>query len=80
MPRISELKPNYMAADIGLLITGQLKRKRVSVTEMSKKLGITRQALSYKLDHGSFSYKDLIILFHELELTDEEILRYIKYK
>lgn len=80
MPRISELKPNYMAADIGLLITGQLKRKRVSVTEMSKKLGITRQALSYKLDHGSFSYKDLIILFHELELTDEEILRYITYK
>ena len=79
MPRISELKPNYMAADIGLLITGQLKRKRVSVTEMSKKLGITRQALSYKLDHGSFSYKDLIILFHELELTDEEILRYITY-
>ena len=80
MPRIAELKPNYMAADIGLLITGQLKRKRVSVTEMSKKLGITRQALSYKLDHGSFSYKDLIILFHELELTDEEILRYITYK
>ena len=80
MPRITELKPNYMAADIGLLITGQLKRKRVSVTEMSKKLGITRQALSYKLDHGSFSYKDLIILFHELELTDEEILRYITYK
>ena len=80
MPRIAELKPNYMAADIGLIITGLMKRKRISVKEMGSKLGITRQAMSYKLDHGSFSYKDLIILFHELELTDEEILRYVKYK
>lgn len=80
MPRITELKPNYMATDIGLIITGLMKRKRISVTEMASKLDITRQAMSYKLNHSSFSYKDLIILFHELELTDEEILRYVKYK
>lgn len=79
MPRIAELKPNYMAADIGIIIAGLMKRKRVTPQEMSSKLGITRQALCYKLDKGSFSYKDIVIIFHELELTDEEILRYVSY-
>ena len=79
MPRISELKPNYMAADIGIIIAGLMKRKRVTPQEMASKLKITRQAMCYKLDNSSFSYKDIIIIFHELELTDEEILRYVSY-
>ena len=48
--------------------------------EMGSRLGISRQAMNQKLKASSFSYRDVIILFHELELTDEEILRYITYK
>ena len=79
MPRIAELKPNYMASDIGLIITGLMKRKHITPKEMGSRLGISRQAMCYKLNSNSFSYRDVIILFHELELTDEEILRYVRY-
>ena len=80
MPRIAELKPNYMAKDIGIIVSGLMRKKRITPKEMGSRLGISRQAMCYKLDNGSFSYKDIIVIFHELELTDEEILRYVSYK
>ena len=80
MPRIAELKPNYMAKDIGLIIAGLMKRKKITPREMGSRLGISRQAMNYKIEHNSFEYKDIIVIFHELELTDEEILRYVSYK
>lgn len=80
MPRISELKPNYMAKDIGIIVSGLMRKKRITPKEMGSRLGISRQAMCYKLDNSSFSYKDIIVIFHELELTDEEILRYVSYK
>ena len=80
MPRRAELKPNYMAKDIGLIIAGLMKRKKITPKEMGSRLGISRQAMNYKIEHNSFEYKDIIVIFHELELTDEEILRYVSYK
>lgn len=80
MPRISELKPNYMANDIGMIIAGYMKKKRISPKQLGSALGISRQAINYKLDNNSFTYKDIIIIFHELELSSEEILRYVQYK
>ena len=79
MPRITELKPNYMANDIGMVIAGYMKRKRISPRKMGEALGISRQGMEYKLDNNAFSYKDIIIVFHELELTEEQILRHTKY-
>ena len=80
MPRIAELKPNYMASDIGVIISGLMKKKKISPKEMGLELGITRQAMNYKIQTNSFSYKDIIVIFHVLELTPEEILRYVQYK
>lgn len=80
MPRIRELKPNYMANDIGMVVAGLMKRKRITPKEMGSRLGISRQAFNYKIDNNSFTYRDIIIIFHELELSDNEILKYIQYK
>ena len=80
MPRIKELKSEYMAKDIGLVISGLMKRKRITPKEMGSHLNISRQAMNYKLDHSSFTYKDIIIIFHVLELSEDEILRYIRYE
>ena len=80
MPRIAELKPNYMANDIGLIIAGYMKKKRISPKQLGEVLGISRQAINYKLDNNSFTYKDIIIIFHELELSSEDILRLVQYK
>ena len=79
MPRITELKPNYMASDIGVIISGLMKKKKISPKQMALELGITRQAINYKIQANAFTYKDIIIIFHVLELTPEEILRYVSY-
>lgn len=79
MPRITELKPNYMEKDIGLIVSGLMKKKKISPKEMGSYLGISRQAMNYKIDKCSFTYKDIIIIFHVLELSKEEILRYVQY-
>ena len=78
MPRISALKPQYMAMDIGSNIVALMFRRNVSQTKLASELGITQGGLHYKLMNNSFSYKDLIIIFHELELSDEEIVRLMK--
>ena len=80
MPRIAELKPEYMAKDIGIVISGLMKRKKITPKQMGEYLGISRQAMNYKIDNNSFSYKDIIIIFHELELSSEDILRYVEYR
>ena len=80
MPRIKELKAEYMASDIGLIIAGLMKKKRITPKDMGSRLGITRQAMNYKLENSSFTYKDIIIIFHELELSEDEILRYVRYE
>ena len=80
MPRIAELKPNYMADDIGLIIAGYMKKKRISPKQLGSVLGISRQAMNYKIDHNAFSYRDIVVIFHELELSSEDILRLVQYK
>ena len=78
MPRVKELKPVYMANDIGSNIVGLMFRKKVSQTKLASELGITQGGLHYKLMNNSFTYKDLLIIFRQLELTDDEIVRLMK--
>lgn len=78
MPRIKELKPTYMANDIGANIAGMMFRAKFSQTRMAKALGITQGGLNYKLRNNALTYKDLIIIFHELELSDADIVRMMK--
>lgn len=78
MPRVAELKPQYMAKDIGSNIVGLMFRKKVSQTKLASELGITQGGLHYKLMNNAFTYKDLIIIFHQLDLSDDEIVRLMK--
>lgn len=78
MPRIKELKPLYMEKDIGANIAGLMFRCKFSQTKMARALGLTQGGFNYKLRNNAFTYKDLIIIFHELNLDDEEIVRLMK--
>lgn len=78
MPRINELKHYYRQQDIGSALIGYMARANKRQKDMGDVLGISQQAYGYKLMNGSFTYVDLLRIFHELELTDEEILRLMK--
>lgn len=78
MPRIKELRPQYMANDIGSRVVGLMFKSKISQTALARELGITQGGLHYKLSNGAFTYKDLIIIFKEVGATDEEILELMK--
>lgn len=78
MPRIRELKTNYMLTDIGSTLDTFRREKKMKQVELAEKIGITQQNLSNKFAHNSFKYEDLIKIFHALELTDEQIVRLMK--
>lgn len=74
MPRIKALQPEYMNKDFPSYITGYMHRAHLTQEMISDKLGYTRQTFSYKLKHCAFGYKELIIIFDALQLSDDEIL------
>ncbi len=78
MPRIKELKTNYMLTDIGSTLDTFRRQKNMKQVELADKVGISQQNLSNKFTHNSFKYEDLIKIFHALELTDDQIVRLMK--
>lgn len=78
MPRVEALKPQYMMNDIGSNIVALMHKHKVKKCELADELGISPSGMTYKLDNNAFTYKDLIIIFRQLELTDEEIVRLMK--
>lgn len=78
MPRIREFRDRYMVNDIGAWVAGKLMRLKISQKTAAGELGITQQALSFKIHNNSFTYEDMIKLFKVLESDDEEILKVMK--
>ena len=78
MPRIRELKTNYMLTDIGSTLDTFRKVKHLKQKDLAEMCGISQQNLSNKFTHNSFKYEDLIKIFHALELTDDQIVRLMK--
>lgn len=78
MPRIKELKPQYMENDLGGRIVGLMYRQGIKQEEIARELNISQPAMSYKLRNNSFSYKDLVQIFSILDLPDSEIIGLMK--
>ena len=78
MPRVRELRPKYMSAQIGREIDSKRVFQRMTQEELAERIGTTQQNLSYKIRNNKFNYEDLIRIFAALELTNEEIIRWMK--
>ena len=78
MPRVAGLNHKYRIRDITAYIRGQMLVQGITETEMAEELGITQQALSYKLTNHSYKIDDILLIFRRLETPDEEKLRLMK--
>lgn len=74
MPRVKALQHEYKDKDLGSYLRAWMYRSHMTQEDVANELGISRQAYNYKLRHSTFTYKDLLIIFRALELTDDEIL------
>lgn len=74
MPRIKELKKNY----IGKTIKKWLIDVDMNQQDLAKAVDMSPQLLGYKIRNNAFDYGDLLDIFAALGLPDEEILKAMK--
>ena len=74
MPRVYLTKQDELNSRLVALIYGTMKVKHVSQARIAKRLGISQPAFSKKLRKGQFTYWELVNVFDELGLDDEQIL------
>lgn len=57
-------------------LTKRIKLSDVSIADIAEELGLTRQALYYKLNHkAEWTYRQAIILQRLLNLNNQEMLQ-----
>ena len=78
MPRVYITKQQQMNNRLVALIYGTMKVLHKTQTQMANVLGISQQAFAKKLKNKQFTYSDLVTIFEELELSDEEIIGVMK--
>lgn len=80
MPRVYLTKQDQFNRKLVSLIYGTMKVKGITQTMMADKLMISQQAFSKKLKTVQFTYPELVTIFNELELPDEDILTVMKMR
>lgn len=46
--------------------------------QIAKKIGVSHQAVSQKMNGGTISLRDALIIFREMNASDEEILKLMR--
>ena len=70
MPKVALTQSDKKALKIGAYIRGCMESDGISQEEMADELGITQPGMGYKLRTNTFTYKDLVIIFDKLGLSD----------
>lgn len=78
MPRIKAKKKEYMMKDFHDWLISKMRIQGVTQKDLAEKLNITQPAVCQRLKKNNFNIGDLIIIWHELGATDEEILKMMK--
>ena len=71
MPRIKELKRNY----IGKTVRKWLIDADMTQQDLANAIGISPQLLGYKINNNAFAYGDLIDVIEALDVPDDEIVK-----
>ena len=78
MPRVSIKKKDYMAQDLCDWIRGKLRRKHWTQKQLGEKINLSQPAMYKRLSNGKFDFAELLVIFKELEATDEEIVKLLR--
>lgn len=63
MPKSYITKQQKLNSELTSWIYGQISEKKIPQRVVAERMGMTQQALSYKLNAHSFHYEDLVVIF-----------------
>lgn len=78
MPRVALKKKDYKVNDLSVYIASKMFQKKLRQEDIANVLGISQSAFSKRMQSGSFRYEDMLIIFHKIGASDEDILKIMK--
>lgn len=78
MPRVKELRTNYMRTDAKKLFKGKMGENDVTQKELAELIGLSPPAFCIRFKEFDFDFEQLTKMFNRLELSDEEIVKLMK--
>lgn len=73
MPKLKALEADYKQEEVKKWIGHKLKHSDTNQAAWANKIGITQQAISYRMKHG-LTLRDIWYLDELVGLTDEELI------
>lgn len=82
MPRVSINKEKYIDADAVSFVEGKTRERKLTDTDIAHEIGITQSSYSNRKRKGkmNFNYLELVKIIKRLQLTDEEIVKFMRGK
>lgn len=77
MPRIRELKKDYLQNDLTIWLWSQIKARHTSQGRVAAALGISQESLSRKMKNNNYSFKDFITLVDMFNPDQETITKLV---
>ena len=78
MPKVYLTENDRVRQKLARWVYGEMKVRRITLTSLAKKRGISHQALSKKLRTASFDYLDFIFFVKEFGPDDKELRQIIE--
>lgn len=78
MPRIKEMKKEYLARDFSLWLIGQIKENGLTQGEVAHRMGTSQQNFSYKLNNQAFSFRDFLKLMEIFKPDADELMKLVR--
>ena len=67
-----------MLKDFHEWLIGQMRIQGVSQKDLAEKLNLTQPSICQRIKKNNFDISDLIVIWHELGASEEDILRFMK--
>ena len=77
MPKVYMSEREQLCARVARWVYGEIGVRRITITELARRRGITHQAMSKKLISESFSYEDFVFFVKEFKPTQKELLELV---
>ena len=72
MAKVTLLPEQRKSEEAMIYLIGLMKIRKITQDQMASELNITRKTFRDRMNHGTLTYKDLLLIFDKLELTQEK--------
>ena len=78
MPRVKELRTDYMKTDAKKLFKGKMAENDITQRSLAELIGLSPASFCIRFKTFNFNFEELTKMIHKIGLSDEEIVKMMK--